>query len=156
KGKPAPDIFLQAAKKLGADPKRAIVVEDAVAGVEAGRNGGFGLVIGVNRHYDADLLKKHGSNVVVTDLGEVGVPDEAPQLVGTALSDLGVTDEHWVLKYEDYIPKQEGRRETLCGLGNGYFVTRGAAPESKADGTHFPGTYVAGVYNRLTAETHDF
>jgi beta-phosphoglucomutase family hydrolase len=156
KGKPAPDIFLAAAKKLGAEPKRAIVVEDAVAGVEAGRNGAFGMVIGVDRHHNPELLKQHGATVVVSDLGEVGVPDESPQLVGTALSDLGVTDEHWVLKYENYAPKEEGRRETLCGLGNGYFVTRAAAPESSADGIHFPGTYVAGVYNRLTTETHGF
>jgi beta-phosphoglucomutase family hydrolase len=156
KGKPAPDIFLQAAKKLGVDPKRAIVVEDAVAGVEAGRNGGFGLVIGVNRNHTSDLLKQMGANFVVSDLAEVGLPNESPHPIATALSDLGVTDEHWVLKYEDYLPEQEGRRETLCGLGNGYFVTRAAAAESKADGTHFPGTYVAGVYNRLTAETHGF
>ncbi|PWU03242.1 MAG: beta-phosphoglucomutase family hydrolase [Candidatus Melainabacteria bacterium] len=154
KGKPAPDIFLEAAKKLGVEPKRAIVVEDAVAGVEAGRNGGFGLVIGVNRNHSSELLKAHGAGVVVSDLGEVGLPGESPQPTGTALSDLGVTDEHWILKYEDYAAQEERRRETLCGLGNGYFVTRAAAPESKADGTHFPGTYVAGIYDRLTTETH--
>jgi len=58
----------------------------------------------------------------------------------------------WSLVYEGYVPKQEGLRETLCALGNGYFVTRGAAPDAQADGTHYPGTYLAGGYNRLTSE----
>jgi alpha,alpha-trehalase len=55
----------------------------------------------------------------------------------------------WRLEYDDYVPRQEGRRESLCALGNGYFVTRGAAPETAADEVHYPGTYVAGLYNRL-------
>ncbi|HZB31992.1 MAG TPA: glycosyl hydrolase family 65 protein [Streptosporangiaceae bacterium] len=56
----------------------------------------------------------------------------------------------WLLGYDEYDPAAEGRRESLCTLGNGYFATRGAAPESTADGVHYPGTYVAGLYNRLT------
>lgn len=67
-GKPAPDTYLKAAEMLGADPERAVVVEDALAGVEAGRNGGFGLVIGIDRKHDADALREHGANIVVTDL----------------------------------------------------------------------------------------
>jgi alpha,alpha-trehalase len=58
----------------------------------------------------------------------------------------------WSLVYEGYGPEQEGLRETLCALGNGYFVTRGAAPDSVADGIHYPGSYMAGGYNRLTTE----
>ncbi len=58
----------------------------------------------------------------------------------------------WLLVYEDFDPDDEARREALCALGNGYFVTRGANPESVADGIHSPGTYVAGVYNRLGSE----
>jgi alpha,alpha-trehalase len=58
----------------------------------------------------------------------------------------------WSLVYKDYVPDQEGLREALCALGNGYFVTRGAAPDSAADGVHYPGTYLAGGYNRLTSE----
>ena len=54
----------------------------------------------------------------------------------------------WSLVYEGVDRAQEGLRETLCTLGNGYFATRGAAPESSADGVHYPGTYVAGCYNR--------
>jgi trehalose/maltose hydrolase-like predicted phosphorylase len=55
----------------------------------------------------------------------------------------------WVLAYEGFDSVHEGLRESLCTLGNGYFATRGAAPESRADGVHYPGTYVAGCWNRL-------
>jgi beta-phosphoglucomutase family hydrolase len=68
RGKPAPDSFLRAAELLGVEPKRAVVVEDAIAGVEAGKAGGFGLVIGIDRHGDGDALRRHGADVVVTDL----------------------------------------------------------------------------------------
>lgn len=58
----------------------------------------------------------------------------------------------WSLVYEGFDPAQERLRETLCTLGNGYFATRGAAHEAEADGTHYPGTYLAGGYNRLRTE----
>jgi hypothetical protein len=58
----------------------------------------------------------------------------------------------WSLVYEGYRPEQEGLREALCTLGNGYFATRGAAPDSTADDIHYPGTYLAGGYNRLVSE----
>lgn len=70
-GKPAPDTFLEAAKDLGVDPKRAVVVEDAISGVQAGRAGGFGLVIGVSREGDPESLSKNGADVVVSDLAEL-------------------------------------------------------------------------------------
>jgi len=70
-GKPEPDTFLAAAARLGVDPKRAIVVEDAVVGVQAGKKGGFGLVIGVARMGNADALQAHGADIVVGDLGEL-------------------------------------------------------------------------------------
>jgi trehalose 6-phosphate phosphatase len=59
-----------------------------------------------------------------------------------------VTDA-WRLVFEGWEPSDEGRREALCTLGNGRFATRGAAPESVADGVHYPGTYAAGCFNRL-------
>ncbi|SEE71551.1 glycoside hydrolase family 65 protein [Streptomyces sp. KS_5] len=58
----------------------------------------------------------------------------------------------WVWEYEGYDPAQESLRESLCTLGNGRFATRGAAPECDADGIHYPGTYAAGCYNRLTSD----
>jgi beta-phosphoglucomutase family hydrolase len=60
-GKPAPDTFLRAAKLLGVEPRRAVVVEDAISGVQAGSNGNFGLVIGVARKGNAEELKHHGA-----------------------------------------------------------------------------------------------
>ncbi|HEX6231032.1 MAG TPA: glycosyl hydrolase family 65 protein [Actinomycetota bacterium] len=58
----------------------------------------------------------------------------------------------WSLVYEDFVPEQEGLREALCTLGNGVFAARGAAPEATADDFHYPGTYAAGVYDRLRTE----
>jgi len=66
-------MFLEAASRLGARPDRCIVVEDAESGVEAGRAGGFGLVIGVDRDGHAEALKRTGAHVVVQDLGEVAL-----------------------------------------------------------------------------------
>jgi alpha,alpha-trehalase len=72
-GKPDPATLLEAARRLGAAPGRTVVVEDAQAGVEAGRRGGFGLVIGVDRTGQAEELRAHGADVVVRDLVEVAV-----------------------------------------------------------------------------------
>ena len=70
-GKPSPDTYLMAAKLLGVEPTRAIVIEDALSGVEAGRAGKFGLVIGVARKGTAEELRHHGAHQVVKDLKEL-------------------------------------------------------------------------------------
>ncbi|MGO9473509.1 MAG: HAD family hydrolase [Rhodomicrobium sp.] len=70
-GKPAPDTYLMAAKLLGTEPARAIVIEDAISGVEAGVNGNFGLVIGVARKGNAEELRRHGAHLTVNDLAEL-------------------------------------------------------------------------------------
>ncbi|MER7818049.1 beta-phosphoglucomutase family hydrolase [Streptomyces sp. NPDC096153] len=70
-GKPAPDTYLAAARALGAAPRDAAVFEDALAGVEAGRAGSFGLVVGVDRTGQAEELRRHGADVVVDDLAEL-------------------------------------------------------------------------------------
>ena len=62
----------------------------------------------------------------------------------------------WKLSYDDFNPAQEGLREALCTLGNGYFATRGAVEFTEANDTHYPGTYLAGGYNRLTSEIHGY
>jgi alpha,alpha-trehalase len=67
-GKPAPDTYLKAAELLDTPPAAAVVFEDAISGVQAGRAGGFGLVVGVDRRGEADLLRAHGADVVSTDL----------------------------------------------------------------------------------------
>ncbi len=74
KGKPAPDTFLAGARALGVAPARAAVFEDALAGVQAGRDGDFGYVVGVDRVGQAEALREHGASVVVQDLAEL-LPD---------------------------------------------------------------------------------
>ena len=137
-GKPAPDAFLEAARRVGSAPSRAVVVEDAIVGVEAGRAGQFGCVIGVDRRDHAQALSDAGADVVVTDLAQVKVAMEPPSA--------------WSLVFDGFDPSQEGVREALCTLGNGYFATRGAAAGAVADGVHYPGTYLAGGYNRLCTD----
>jgi len=70
-GKPSPDTFLEAARSLGVAPRRAVVVEDAISGVQAGRAGEFGLVIGVDHHDDKLSLLENGASLVVEDLAEI-------------------------------------------------------------------------------------
>ena len=70
-GKPAPDTFLEAASRLDVAPARAAVFEDALAGVAAGRAGGFGFVVGVDRDAHGEALRGAGADVVVTDLEEL-------------------------------------------------------------------------------------
>ena len=77
RGKPAPDTFLAAAEELHVPPSRAAVFEDALAGVEAGRAGGFALVVGVDRVGQAEQLKAHGADIVVKDLAELLDEDPA-------------------------------------------------------------------------------
>jgi beta-phosphoglucomutase family hydrolase len=72
-GKPDPAVFLEAARLLGVAPARAAVVEDALAGVEAARRGGFALVVGVDRHGHGDALRRGGAHVVVRDVGELRI-----------------------------------------------------------------------------------
>jgi beta-phosphoglucomutase family hydrolase len=71
RGKPAPDTFLAGARALGVAARQAVVFEDALAGVEAGRAGGFGFVVGVDRVGQREALLAHGANVAVTDLSEL-------------------------------------------------------------------------------------
>jgi beta-phosphoglucomutase family hydrolase len=72
-GKPDPAVYLEAAGRLRTPPGRSVVVEDALAGVEAGRSGGFGLVVGVDRAGHGQELLEHGADVIVPDLAGVGV-----------------------------------------------------------------------------------
>ena len=137
-GKPAPDAFLEAARRLGVEPTRAVVVEDAIAGVQAGRAGGFGCVIAVDRRDHAQALRDAGADVVVIDLAQVEMAMEPPSA--------------WSLVFEDFDPVHEATREALCTLGNGYFATRGSAAGAQADDIHYPGTYLAGGYNRLRTD----
>jgi HAD superfamily hydrolase (TIGR01509 family) len=136
--KPAPDALLEAARRLGIEPTRAVIVEHTIAGVEAGHAGQFGCVIGLDRSGQSQALREAGADVVVTSLEQVGVTAEPPSA--------------WSLVFDRFDPRRQGIREALCTLGNGYFATRAAAAWATADGTHYPGTYLAGGYNRLRTD----
>jgi alpha,alpha-trehalase len=89
-GKPAPDIFLEAARQVRVAPERAVVVEDAQSGVEAGRRGNFGCVIGVGTDRHGARLRSHGADFVVADLGGLTVddhPGDLPQQVAASALD---------------------------------------------------------------------
>jgi beta-phosphoglucomutase family hydrolase len=143
KGKPEPDIFTTACDNLGVHYDRAVIVEDAVSGVQAGLNGNFGLVLGIARENNELKLKLNGADIVVRDLGEIDFDDVEEWF------SKGLDEDQWSLSYFDYSREKERTREALCTVGNGYFGTRGALEESEANDTNYPGTYIAGVYNRL-------
>lgn len=149
KGKPAPDIFLTAAKNLGVDPNNTIVVEDAVSGVQAGKNGNFGLVLGLARENNTEALKAAGGDIVIDDLEDISL-NEINDWFNT-----GIENDNWQLTYNDYVPSKEKSREALLAIGNGYFGTRGAMEETSAGSTNYPGTYIAGLYNRLITKVAD-
>lgn len=81
-GKPAPDLFVLAAKRLGSEPSRSIVFEDAISGVAAGRAGGFGHVVGIDRRGAPETLLEAGADIVVPDLAELHV--EGKDVEGSA------------------------------------------------------------------------
>ena len=143
KGKPAPDIFTTACDQLGVAYDRAVVIEDAASGVEAGVAGGFALVIGVARSNNKRELQAHGADIVVSDLGELDL-DKLANWLESAL-----TRKQWGLSYHRYHPETEKTTEALLTVGNGYLGVRGAMEEMPAGPFHYPATYLAGVYNTL-------
>lgn len=149
KGKPEPDIFTTAADNLGVACHRAVVVEDAVSGVAAGKAGNFGLVLGLAREDNIRELYIGGADIVVEDFGDLGFAGVNEWF------ETGMDSDAWQLKYHDYLPESERSREALLAVGNGYFGTRGALEESSANEVNYPGTYVSGLFNRLTSKVGD-
>jgi trehalose/maltose hydrolase-like predicted phosphorylase/beta-phosphoglucomutase-like phosphatase (HAD superfamily) len=158
KGKPDPTIFLTAAKELGVLPSACFVVEDATSGIQAAKAAGMA-ALGVARLDDRDLLLEAGADLVVTTLDDVSLRALAQGRLEERRAAAELRRRHtqrppsvWTLVYDSFDSARQGLREALCALGNGYFVTRGALPEAEADGVNYPGTYVAGLYNRLVTE----
>lgn len=156
-GNPDPAMLLEAARRLGVPPARSIVVEDTEAGIAAGLDGHFGLVVGVDRSGNRAQLLAAGAHLVDADLAALDLTVLMPPSDVSSAWDgwaAGASSEGgpWLLTYGRYEPADEGTREALCTLGNGYMGTRGAAPEAGADDVHYPGCYLAGVYNRVDTE----
>ena len=148
-GKPEPDIFTTAADNLGVTYDKTVVVEDAVSGVQAGAKGNFGLVLGIARENNEKELQKNGADIVVTDIDEIGLKGIEDWF------ETGLEKNNWEINYFDYDPKKEKSRESLLTIGNGYFGTRGALEECNANKNNYPGTYIAGVFNRLKSPVGD-
>ena len=148
KGKPNPDIFITAATNLGLEPHDCVVVEDAISGVQAGSKGNFGLVLGIAREIEGLKLKEQGADIVVRDLSEITIEDIERWF------DEGLEQEGWNLRYDSWAPKDERLRESLTTTGNGYMGVRGAFESGMASKHHYPGTYLAGVFNKLPSQVH--
>jgi trehalose/maltose hydrolase-like predicted phosphorylase/beta-phosphoglucomutase-like phosphatase (HAD superfamily) len=158
KGKPDPAIFLTAAQELGVRPAGCFVVEDATSGIQAAKAGKMA-AIGVARLGDEELLADAGADLVVPTLDDVSLRALAEVRLQERRAVAEIRRRHterppsvWTLVYDSFDPARQGLREALCALGNGYVVTRGALPEAEADGVNYPGTYVAGLYNRARTE----
>lgn len=150
KGKPEPDIFTTACDNLGVAYDRSVVVEDAVSGVQAGSKGGFGLTLGVAREGNRQALAISGADIVVNDISELGGIPAIDKWFQTRVDEL-----KWTLRYTDYDPTKEKSREALLATGNGFFATRGSMEEVSAGDSNYPGSYMAGLYNRRKSKLGD-
>ncbi|HYO19677.1 MAG TPA: HAD-IA family hydrolase [Dermatophilaceae bacterium] len=157
-GKPDPMIFRTAAEELGVSPGSCFVVEGSSSGIKAARAAGMA-ALGVARLDNRVSLVQAGANLVVTTLDDVSLPALAEGSLEErrAAAELPRRMEAlplsaWSLVHEGFDPGRRGLGEALFALGNGYLVTRGALPETQADEVNYPGTYVAGLYNRADTE----
>lgn len=145
-GKPDPAVFLEAARRLGVDPSEAAIIEDALAGVEAGRRGGFRLVVGVDRTGHAEDLRARGADVVVRDPGELLAWREGRPGVAEARAGFPepTSDAGWLLEVVGFDPLGEREVESWLTVANGRTGTRGSVEEDSEESD--PATYVAGVF----------
>ena len=150
KGKPEPDIFTTACDNLGVAYDRSVVVEDAVSGVQAGAKGGFGLTLGLDREGNREALEKNGADMVLNDISELGGIPAMERWFDTRVEEL-----KWNLIYRDYNLEKEMSREALLTVGNGFFATRGSMEEVAANESNYPGSYMAGLYNRRKSKLGD-
>ncbi|MGQ9424334.1 beta-phosphoglucomutase family hydrolase [Gilvimarinus sp. F26214L] len=137
-GKPSPDAFLACARRLGVNPARAIIVEDAIVGVQAGQGGGFALTVGVDHGGKAEALARHGADVVVSDLAELDPAELASRVEERR------QQEAWFIEQIGFDPSREPDLESMYTVANGYMGVRGAPdiplPNSQGD------LFVAGIY----------
>jgi len=142
RGKPEPDIFTKACSNLGAGIHRSVVVEDAVSGVQAGKRGNFGLVIGVARDDNSLELKKNGADLVVRDIEELGGFDRIEKWFAEDL-----IDDSWRLNFYGAGSEKERAREILTATGNGFIINRHSVGEM-----NFPSSYMSGSFKNETGK----
>lgn len=143
KGKPDPAIFTTAADLLNCKYSNAIVFEDAISGVQAGRNGNFGLVVGIAREHSHQEMLVNGADHVVNDLAELNVD--------ALVTMLKLTKEYegHNFYYNIIDTEKEGTNVSLHCQGNGYVNMRGSICFLPSSSSNYKATYLAGVYNRL-------
>jgi trehalose/maltose hydrolase-like predicted phosphorylase/beta-phosphoglucomutase-like phosphatase (HAD superfamily) len=147
--RPEPDAFELACENLQVRAGESLLAEAAPDGVEAGRRGNFGLVVGVASDGNEDTLRERGADLTVADIGEL-----TAETVRTWFAE-GREEDAWHLVYRRFAPEEEMLREALTTVGNGYIGSRGAYCGAVAyDDIHYPGTYVAGLWNTLGTEVH--
>jgi len=155
RGKPAPDTFLHAARALGVDPARALGVEDALAGVEAIRAAGYGLVLGVDRSGRTAALRAHGAGLVVQDLGQLRIVSAPPAADrrrasdgppgGWSLPAIPTREAAWLLVEDGFTLTREHELESIFAIGNGHLGSRASLAEGSAMSA--PATFVAGLFD---------
>ena len=149
-GKPEPDIFTTACDNLGVAYDKAVVVEDAVSGVQAGAKGGFGFTLGLDREGNREALEKNGADIVLNDIEELGGIEAIDEWFENKVPEL-----KWTLLYHDYDPQKEKSRESLLSVGNGFFACRGSMEEARASDSNYPANYMAGLFNRKESKVGD-
>ena len=138
-GKPAPDTFLAGAEALGVPASQAAVFEDALAGVQAGRAGGFACVVGVDRAGQADALKGHGADIVVTGTWTSCWTEESALIPHPAYA-----VEPWCVREQGLDLDLLAQTESVFALSNGHIGLRGNLDEGEPHG--LPGTYLNSFY----------
>jgi beta-phosphoglucomutase family hydrolase len=140
-GKPNPAVFLKCAELLSVTPDRAVLIEDSIAGVDAGCRGAFGLVVGVNRGHNRDALAANGADLVVSDVAELSI-----EALDTSLREKRESSTAWQIEQEGFDLAREREMESIFTVGNGYLGVRGSLdsplPASQGD------LFIAGVYDR--------
>lgn len=150
KGKPNPDIFVEAAGEMGLHPSECLMAEDAIAGIQAGKNGNFSCVIAVARQDNEKDLLRFGGDFVIQDFKDLHWED----IVNWYEDKL--YENQWHLRYHGFAQSEEKLRETLTTVGNGYFATRGCFEnEQSYKDIHYPGTYLAGLFNKVPTMIHN-
>ena len=156
-GKPAPDIFVEAAKRMGVPVHRAIVFEDASSGIQAGKNGNFGLVLGLARSGNHQELKENGADMVLADIGDMADPlqemnrwylERLPKAC-QRLTYMGTPMEKDPEADPEVLKARFRAEQALQTVGNGYFCTRGADYEERQgkDSWGYAGTYFSTIRN---------
>lgn len=149
-GPPDPARYLEAARRMETHPATTIVIEGTSEGVRAATAAGFGLVVGIGAPDHAIQFRVAGATAVFGSLSDFVLPSSPGTQPIATPHPVPPAPDAWTLSSHGFNPAEEGQRETLYTLANGYWGTRGSQPGSTSDGVHCPGTYFAGVYNRRT------